>query len=186
MIILALYYKNKEKYEWNRVGFWTNDDTKIVKNKIGLDPVRGGTHRMTSDDFFKNNTKKFDVVFIDGLHHYEQCHKDCLNSLKALKKNGIILFHDFLPRNSYEEHVPRKQGTWSGDVWKVAVELMNAKNIDFKIANIDRGVGLVRPKENYKFEKIPELEHMRFKDFYDKYYKSLPIISSEEALEFLD
>ena len=59
-------------------------------------------------------------------------------------------------------------------------------HIDFKIANIDRGVGLVRPKENYKFEKIPELEHMRFKDFYDKYYKSLPIISSEEALEFLD
>ena len=26
-----------------------------IKNKIGVDPKSGGTHRMTSDDFFKNN-----------------------------------------------------------------------------------------------------------------------------------
>ena len=38
-----------------------------IKNKIGVDPKSGGTHRMTSDTFFKNNKDKFDVIFLDGL-----------------------------------------------------------------------------------------------------------------------
>lgn len=32
--------------------------------------MRGGTHRMTSDAFFATNEEQFDLVFIDGLHHY--------------------------------------------------------------------------------------------------------------------
>ena len=68
-------------------------------NKIGVDPVKGGTHRMTSDLFFKKNLEKFDVIFIDGLHEYKQVRKDCINALKFLKINGWIAFHDFLPQN---------------------------------------------------------------------------------------
>ena len=79
---------------------------------------------------------KFDVIFIDGLHIYEQCQKDCINSMQQLSENGIIFFHDFLPRSFFEK-VPRKQSTWSGDVWKVAVELANSINVEFKIINID-------------------------------------------------
>ena len=44
-----------------------------------LDPAEGGTHRMTSDQFLAITKKKFNVVFIDGLHEYEQCQKDCIN-----------------------------------------------------------------------------------------------------------
>lgn len=157
-----------------------------MKNKFGVDPNEGGTHRMTSDNFFKINKKKFDVIFIDGLHEYEQCKKDCLNSIKFLNKNGIILFHDFLPRNSFEEHVPRKQITWTGDVWKVAVELQNSQNCKFKIANIDMGVGILRPADNFKYKNLPELKKMKFKDFYEKYFKTYPLVSSEEALHFID
>ena len=57
-----------------------------VQNKIGVDPLKGGTLRMTSDDFFKKNEINFDVVFLDGLHTYEQTIKDINNSLKFLKK----------------------------------------------------------------------------------------------------
>ena len=38
-------------------------------NKVGVDPNSGGTIRDTSDNFFKTNKQKFDVIFIDGLHH---------------------------------------------------------------------------------------------------------------------
>ena len=31
-----------------------------VKKKVGIDPVSGGTHRMTSDEFFSSNKEKFD------------------------------------------------------------------------------------------------------------------------------
>ena len=57
---------------------------------MGIDPVEGGTHKMTSDEFFYNNNDKFDIIFIDGLHQYEQVIKDVKNSLNCLTKNGII------------------------------------------------------------------------------------------------
>ena len=59
-----------------------------VSDKIGVDPDRGGNIKDTSDNFFKNNKKNFDVIFIDGLHIFEQCRKDVINSLKVLNKNG--------------------------------------------------------------------------------------------------
>ena len=47
---------------------------------------------------FSKNKTFFDVIFIDGLHHYKQCQKDCINALKFLKANGIILLHDYYCR----------------------------------------------------------------------------------------
>ena len=51
-----------------------------IKNKIGVDPKSGGTHRMTSDTFFLNNMQTYDLIYIDGLHTYEQTIKDIKNS----------------------------------------------------------------------------------------------------------
>lgn len=158
----------------------------LLKNKIGVDPSDGGTHRMTSDEFFNTNQKKFNVIFIDGLHIYEQCQKDCINSLKFIEEDGIILFHDFLPQNYLQEKVPRKSASWTGDVWKVAVELSHSENMDFRIANIDYGVGILKPGKNAKYKKMPELNEMKFDDFLNKFYKNLPTVNSEEAIEFIE
>ena len=156
-----------------------------LRNKIGVDPSNGGTHRMTSDEFFNKNQKKFNVIFIDGLHIYEQCQKDCINSLKFIEEGGIILFHDFLPQNYLQEKVPRKSASWTGDVWKVAVELSNSEDMDFRIANIDYGVGILKPGKNAKYKKMPELNKMNFDDLLNKFYKKLPTLNSEEAIEFI-
>ena len=156
-----------------------------LRNKIGVDPSNGGTHRMTSDEFFNKNQKKINVIFIDGLHIYEQCQKDCINSLKFIEEGGIILFHDFLPQNYLQEKVPRKSASWTGDVWKVAVELSNSEDMDFRIANIDYGVGILKPGKNAKYKKMPELNKMNFDDLLNKFYKKLPTINSEEAIEFI-
>ena len=111
---------------------------------------------------------------------------DCINAAKVLNRNGIILFHDFLPRNSFEENVPRKQTAWTGDVWKVGVEIMKSIDCKFKIANIDHGVGILKPGPNFKYKKIFRLKKEKFKEFYKKYYDNYPLISSEEALKFID
>ena len=156
-----------------------------IENKFGVDPDSGGNFRMTSDEFFKEHSNlKFDVIFIDGLHIYEQCQKDCINSMKQLKENGIIFFHDFLPRSFFEEKVPRKQSTWSGDVWKVAVELANSRNVEFKIINIDHGVGVLKLKKNFEYKKMEELKNMGFVDYLN-YRKSLPIVNSDIGLDFI-
>jgi hypothetical protein len=39
---------------------------------VGVDPAQGGTHRMTSDEFFRQSNLTFDIIFIDGLHTGEQ------------------------------------------------------------------------------------------------------------------
>ena len=159
-------------------------------NKYGVDPNpnMAGNYRMTSDEFFQQNKAKFDVIFIDGLHSYEQCQRDCINSLKVINENGIIILHDFIPSDYIDEYVPRKTYNWSwtGDVWKVAVELSKSKNMKFCISNCDKGTGIVKPMKNYEYIKIPELKNLRFKDFYETFYKSLPIVDSEKAMKFID
>ena len=59
--------------------------------------------------------------------------RDCLNSMKFLNDGGIILFHDFLPRSFFEESLQSKHSSWTGDVWKVAVELNNSKMLNLKL-----------------------------------------------------
>jgi len=52
---------------------------------------------MTTDDFFEINNRKFDIIFIDANHKYEQVLIDFKNSLNILNKFGIIIIHDTDP-----------------------------------------------------------------------------------------
>ena len=155
-------------------------------NKIGVDPEKGGNVRDTSDNFFKNNKKNFDVIFIDGLHHYEQCRKDIINSLKVLNENGFIFLHDMIPRSWTEENVPRLQGIWSGDVWKVALELIKTKGIDFFIIEADHGVGVIKKKERdiIYHDDYNNIKNLKFKDFLNL-NEQIKYIEPEQAFELI-
>ena len=48
-----------------------------------------------SHDFFLKNNEKFNVIYIDGSHHYEDVKKDFINSMTFLEKNGILICDDF-------------------------------------------------------------------------------------------
>jgi len=158
-----------------------------VINKIGVDPDRGGNVKDTSDNFFKNNKNKFDVIFIDGLHIYEQCRKDVINSLKVLDKNGYIFLHDLTPRNWAEENVPRLKNTlWTGDIWKVAIELSKTKGIDFFVINADMGVGVIKKKEEnvVYHDDFEKLKNLKFKDFLIL-NENVNYIDPEEGIRFI-
>lgn len=43
-------------------------------------------------------------------------------------------------------------------MWKLGVELNFSKNIDFRIANIDQGVGIVKIKKDFEYKKINNIE----------------------------
>ena len=158
-----------------------------VINKIGVDPDRGGNIKDTSDNFFKNNKNRFDVIFIDGLHIYEQCRRDVINALKVLDKNGYIFLHDMTPRNWAEENVPRLKNTlWTGDIWKVAIELSKTKGIDFFVINADMGVGVLRKKEEniVYHDDFENLKDLKFKDFLNL-NENIKYVEPEEALKFI-
>ena len=155
--------------------------------KFGVDPFRGGNYRMTSNEFFqKYNHLKFNVIFIDGLHHYEQCQRDCLNSIKSLEDGGIILFHDFLPKSPFEENVPRKQSTWTGDVWKLGVQLTYSENCDFFISNFNHGIGILKVEDNFSLKNLENIKDFTFSDFENYFYYDIPLRSYNETLEKID
>ena len=54
--------KSNENFSYLEIGVQDEIVFKeiITSNKIGVDPVSGGTHKMTSDDFFAQNNKFFD------------------------------------------------------------------------------------------------------------------------------
>ena len=158
-----------------------------IDKKIGVDPDSGGTIRDTSDNFFKTNKDKFDIIFIDGLHHYEQVIKDINNSLKILNNNGHILVHDCLPRSIAHQAIPRYRGSWNGDVWKSIVELRTKKDLEVFTCEIDFGVGIIRKKNNLKpiIIKTNDFKKLKFKDYYNNNKEFMNIISFEEALKII-
>ncbi len=153
-------------------------DSIFLKNKVGVDPLIGGTHRMTSDDFFDQNDIVFDLIFIDGLHHYEQVKRDVINSLNHSKSNSWIVLHDAFPRNTIEEYVPCiTSGPWLGDVWKIAFDLMNITGIEFQLILIDFGVLVIRKyQEKVDFNTTQVCHENRNFDYFYRNRHILPLI----------
>jgi len=157
----------------------------IIKNKVGVDPISGGTIRASSNNFFIKNKNTFDIIFIDGLHHYNQVLTDINNSLNILNNNGFILVHDCLPRTLAQQAVPRYRGSWQGDVWKAIVELRTKENLDIITCKIDFGVAIIRKKINQNLLKIDcvDFSKLKFKDYYYNHNKLMNIISYKNTLE---
>ena len=153
-----------------------------VENKIGVDPLKGGTLRMTSDDFFKKNEINFDVVFLDGLHTYEQTIKDINNSLKFLKKNGVILIHDCLPKKIWNQIVPRIYGHWNGDVWKAIVHSRTYEYADTYTCKVDHGLGVILKRKNSdRLELVNKnFKNLKFADYFNNHKKFMNPISHED------
>lgn len=119
------------------------------KDKVGVEPEKlyedDRVLKTTSDTFFEYNKDKFDIVFIDGLHHAEQVKKDIENSLKVLNKDGVVICHDMLPPTEKHQLVPRIQKVWNGDCWKAFVELRTKRDdLEMYVIDDDWGVGVIR------------------------------------------
>ena len=152
-----------------------------IDNKIGVDPVSGGNVRKTSDDFFKENKSSFDIVFIDGLHTYEQVKKDILNSVNCLLDEGIILVHDCMPDSLGKQAVPRYKMQWNGDVWKAIVDLRQQENLEIYTCEIDQGIGVISKKKNTSILKLDKpINKLKFKDYFNNYKEYMRVISLEE------
>ena len=84
-------------------------------------------YKMTSDKFFETNTKKYDFIFIDGLHTAYQVTKDIYNSINSLKDGGIIMLDDVFPHEEKEQVCLdlNGHGPMTGDVWKAVNHVLD-------------------------------------------------------------
>lgn len=121
-------------------------DAVLCEYKVCVDPEKhyNATHIMTSDQFFKQNKEKFDIVFIDGLHEEKQVMKDIKNSLKILNPKGAIVVHDCNPDNEAMQDPDRKTKQWTGDTWKAWVKLRKTGKLKMFVYDTDFGVGVIQ------------------------------------------
>ena len=158
-----------------------------VESKIGVDPSSGGNFRGTSNDFFRSNNKKFDCIFIDGLHEYDQVIKDIKNSLKCLLPGGYVMLHDCLPNKNSAQLVPRCRYKWNGDVWKAIVEVRTWNEYETITCLVDEGISIIQKKKNSNIldMNIKNFKNMKFSFFYYNYEKIMNIKTFKQTLSFL-
>lgn len=171
-IINSLILNNNFK-TYLEIGVRNPDDNfnKIVcYDKVGVDPEPSAmaTRVMTSDDFFAQNTKTFDIIFIDGLHLEHQVIKDIDNSLNFLNKEGIIICHDCLPEKEQDQvENPTPFIAWYGTVWKAIAQFrMTRTELSISTVNTDCGCGIITRGSQQLYPKI------NFKDLNWSFYNS--------------
>jgi hypothetical protein len=89
---------------------------------------------VTSDEYFGavvDPSQEFDVVYLDGLHTFEQTLRDLMNALEHLQPRGVIVIDDVRPvsfqaslpnlRNfrAVRKYLNDPRGQWMGDVYKL-------------------------------------------------------------------
>ena len=89
-------------------------------------------YAMTSDQFFAKVPvdQIFDLIFIDGLHTFEQTYRDFCNSLLHTHSRSVLLIDDTLPNDvystitdtnrayKYRAATGNQDKSWHGDVFK--------------------------------------------------------------------
>lgn len=144
-----------------------------INSKLGVDPLpkvkQDNIYIGTSDDFFLHNKKKFDIIFIDGLHMMEQVDKDIENSLNCLNEGGLLLLHDCNPPTEFHQRenycVDGKYPSWNGTVWKSIVKLrFNRDDLKVNVIDTDWGVGIISKSQNEKLIDTVDLEYKNLED----------------------
>lgn len=164
----------------------------IAEHKDGVDSGREGVfapetnYRVTSDEFFgliKDHDIKYDIIFVDGLHHDYQVYKDIINSLNHITSNGTIICHDI---NPLWEITQRNEafpgcGCWNGSCWKAWVKLKAERNdLEMYVVDTDHGCGVIK-RGKQKLIKLPTDAFNLDFDYLDSNRKELlNLISVEE------
>lgn len=155
-----------EKYNYKsylEIGTQYGDCFKEIKceHKVCVDPCKVFdqlTYEMTSDDYFKQYSDKFDIIFIDGLHTEEQTIKDITNSLVILNDNGTIVAHDCLPDTTEATAMCYCGTSYMAPIWYRT----NITNVAIQVVDTDTGCAIIRNGKNELYTKV---SYEQAKDF---------------------
>lgn len=187
--LLILKYGYKSYLEIGTQYTHKNFDLIMCEDKVGVDPfpLSPTTHQVTSDEYFSKiaNGRKFDLIFVDGLHHSEQVVKDIVNSISHLNDNGRIVIHDCLP-TTYEMQVRNDHGgEWTGDVWKAIVLLRTFRDdLFFTTYDMDYGCCVIKRAKSKLY--IPHSPSYMDWNYFDQHRKDMMNIVDAPSLDCIN
>jgi hypothetical protein len=142
---------------------------------------------MTSDDFFLHHQKgkKYDLIFLDGLHTFEQTFRDFCASQSAAHDGTVWLIDDIFPLDIYSAHPDQKTAmkfrratgserkAWHGDVYKIVYAINDFfPNISFRSIKTGGNHQLVAwqaPRDDFKprFNNLEQISRLTYYDIHD-------------------
>lgn len=159
-----------------------------IKDAVDPNPITHHTNfKMTSDEFFSSlhPKKGYDIIFIDGLHTYEQSMKDFINSEKHLNPGGFIIFHDTNPPSENHASDVQISGDWNGSVYKTIIELRSEwPNLNIFTVNTDWGVTVVRRGPQNRLD-LDLKNCLNYSFFNSRREEVLNLISTDEFREWI-
>jgi len=155
--------------------------------------------QLTSDDFFKQMTshdfelfgKKFDLIFIDGLHKATQVQKDIKNSLNHLSNDGFIILHDCNPptewhaRSDFAYKWTPAEASWNGTTWKAFVQARHFDDLQSCCIDSDWGIGLISKAYKLGRPSAKLDEFFEFDYFEENREQLLGLITFEDFKRFI-
>lgn len=180
--------KNNDYKSYLEIGLndpFLNYDNVVCENKECVDPDVFSPHahevltyEMTSDEMFAQMPadKKYDFIFVDGLHEYRQVAKDIVNSFKHLNHGGIIMVHDAYPiHEEFAGDKPKgERWRWNGTVYKSVIQILDIIPIYYTTPPCDHEEGLLLMKyfegcENIEFTPKDNVTYEYFDQHRDKF-----------------
>lgn len=152
-----------------------------IETKHGVDPNVDTTFKMTSDNFFTQNKNFYDIIFVDGLHIFDQAYRDITNSLKFLNPNGTVVVHDCYPKKEITQRPERVSSVWHGDVWKAILKLrIENPNIEIYTVNTDEGCAIIKKGKQDLFRTKNETDIYNYNFFKKNKKEILNLVSVKE------
>jgi len=164
-------------------------------------------NEMTSDEWFVgcDTSKKFDLIFLDGLHTFEQTLRDFCNSLAVAHDRTVWLIDDVVPTDPYSAWPDQLEGIrlrkktfgldvrgWQGDVFKVVFmihdffPMMSFRTINNK--GNPQTLVWKAPRANFKpvFNNAETISRLNFFEFRRNFEVMLPGTEQEILASFAE
>ena len=128
----------------------TDVNLKIFKrNDIDIKPNKYEYHH----NRIRSEKIKYDIVFVDSWHSYEQSLLDLETALTHISENGIIVVHDCCP---YTEDLIGKfrRGGWCGQTYEAFIDFRyNHRELQTFCLYTDYGCGIISMSSRFNIDQ---------------------------------
>ena len=89
-------------------------------------------HQVTSDEYFATCKEMFDLIYIDGDHHYKSTKSDLNNAFNHIK-SGTIVVHDFLHNHNFHYKEKKCKAEYGYGITQACCEIIKERKLTAEI-----------------------------------------------------